>query len=141
MASDPAYVQRLADMAIDPSSTEWLHEPERFNPELVFYLRDLRPDADGLARHLLKRPQGDGFSVRYSTTDFPHTIRWILHNHRAQVCGFAMPATCEVEGHAAERDKGHVRSLAGGEQASFSVAMGYLSAADAAAEEAVIRSL
>jgi hypothetical protein len=139
--SDPAYVQRLAAMADDPSSSEWLNEPDRFNPELVFYLRGLRTDHDGLARHLLKRPEGGAFSVRYSTDAFPHTIRWILHNHRAQVCGFAMPATCEVEGHAAELDKGHVRSLGGGEQACFSVTMGYLDAQDAAAEEALIRRL
>jgi len=139
--SDPAYVQRLAAMAADPSSTEWLNEPGRFDPELVFYLRELHLDADGLARHLLKRPEGDAFSVRYSGEAFPHTIRWILHNHRAQVCGFAMPATCEVEGHAAERDKGHVRSLAGGEQAHFAVTMGYLDASAAAKEEALIRNL
>jgi hypothetical protein len=139
--ADPAYVRRLAEMAANPSSTEWLHEPARFDPELVFYLRKLRLDGEGLARHLLKRPEGDAFSMRYSAEAFPHTIRWILHNHRAQVCGFAMPATCEVEGHTAERDKGHVRSLAGGEQARFSVTMGYLGAADTAAEEALIRGL
>jgi len=136
---DEAYVRRLADMAADPSSTEWLNEPGRFDPELVFYLRGLRQGGDGLVRHLLMRPAGDAFGISYSPQVFPHTIRWILHNHRAQVCGFAMPATCEVEGFEAERQKGHVRSLAGGETASFAVTMGYLDATAAAEEEARIR--
>ena len=41
---------------------------------------------------------------------------------------FVLPATCEPEGYLAEKAKGHVRSLAGGQRAVFNVTTGYLSA-------------
>ena len=36
-----------------------------------------------------------------------------------------MPGTCEPEGYAAEKRKGHVRTLAPGERADFRTHLGY----------------
>jgi len=90
---------------------------------------------------MMRRREGDGFSVQYDPREFAHAIRWILHTTRARVCGFAMPATCEVEGYRAEREKGNVRLLPGGSTARFEVHLGYLDAPAAQAEDTVIRSL
>ena len=46
----------------------------------------------------------------------PHTIRWMLANSDQRVAAFAMPATCEPEGYLAEKRKGNVRSLTGGDE-------------------------
>ncbi len=43
-----------------------------------------------------------------------------------------MPGTCEPEGYIAESRKGHVRSLAPGEQARFTTHLGYADRAAAA---------
>ncbi|MGX7000376.1 DUF4432 family protein [Caballeronia sp. KNU42] len=138
--SSPDYLTRLDQIGQDPSETEWLDQVALFDPELVFYLRGLREGDDGLTRFMLKARDGSAFCVRYRQKEFPHAIRWLLYNSRAQVAGFAMPATCEVEGHAAERRKGNVRQLGGGESAAFSVEMGHLNEAEALTEEALIRS-
>ncbi|MFM0614992.1 DUF4432 family protein [Paraburkholderia nemoris] len=137
--SNPDYLKRLEEMARDPAVTERLEDAMLFDPELVFYLRGLRENEDGLTRFMLKGGDGAAFCVRYRQKEFPHAIRWLLNNSRAQVAGFAMPATCEVEGYTAERRKGYVRQLAGGESATFSVELGQLTQAEAIAEEAIIR--
>lgn len=137
--SNPDYLRRLEEMGQDPSATEWLDHVAMFNPELVFYLRGLRENDDGLTRFMLQGKDGSAFCVRYRQSEFPHAIRWLLHNSRAQVAGFAMPATCEVEGYTAERKKGNVRQLAGGESATFSMELGRLTQDEAKTEEALIR--
>ena len=57
---------------------ERLGEPERQDPEQVFYIERLEPASDGLVRFLLQRPEGDGFTVAYDPASMPHTIRWVL---------------------------------------------------------------
>jgi monosaccharide-transporting ATPase len=49
-----------------------------------------------------------------------------------------MPATCEPEGYTAEKRKGHVRTLGGGESASFATEIGYVPRDRAAAVVAEI---
>ncbi|MCY0385860.1 DUF4432 family protein [Robbsia sp. Bb-Pol-6] len=137
--ASPEYLQRLAALGRDPSATETLDRLRLFDPEVVFYLRQLRESSDGLTRFMMRRADGSASCVRYRQREFPHAIRWLLNNSRAQVAGFAMPATCEVEGYAAERKKGNVRQLAGGATAEFSVELGHLTQVEAAAEERMLR--
>jgi hypothetical protein len=120
------YRALIGQLAANPSVMEVLTEPKRYNPEQVFYIRNLKADALGDTRLLLRRPQGDAFSIAYNLADFPHTVRWVLVNSDQKVAAFALPATCEPEGYLAEKAKGYVRSLAGGATASFHVRLGYL---------------
>ncbi|WP_413742851.1 DUF4432 family protein [Sodalis sp. RH15] len=134
------YLARLARMKEDPCATEVIDPGLGFDPELVFYLKNLKKAADGLVHVMLRRPGGDAFAVKYDADDFSHLVRWILANNKQKVCAFAMPATCGVEGYYAEKQFGNVRSLAGGESAGFSIKLGYLSAAESAMEESIIRA-
>lgn len=136
--SNNAYLKRLQDIGTDPSVTEVLDSATGLDPELVFYLQNLRKSDDGLVHVMMRRPAGDAFMVAYDPAEFSHLVRWILVNNKHKVCAFAMPATCGVEGYAAEKAKGHVRSLRGGEKANFKLRLGYLDAADAQREEALI---
>ncbi len=144
----PGHVRPTADyrslierLSVDPAAMEVLDEPQRYDPEQVFYIRNLRTDEHGRTRLMMRRPQGDGFSIAFDRHAFPHTARWILVNDDQKVAAFALPATCEPEGYLAEKRKGHVQSLAGGATASFTVRLGYLDAAEAAEAEREIRSL
>ncbi len=126
------YRALVRDLAADPSRAEVLDEPSRFSPEQVFYIEGLTPGADGLVHFLLRRPEGDGFTVAYDPVALPHAIRWLMADGDHEVAALAMPGTCEPEGYIAESRKGHVRSLAPGEQARFTTHLGYADRAAAA---------
>lgn len=134
----PDYLGFIDELARDPSGSAVLDRPERYDPEQVLYVRGIRRGADGLAHSLLVRPEGDALSITWNPDDQPHCVRWILYNGDQQVAAFALPSTCEPEGYLAEKAKGHVRILAPGETARFSVRLGHLDAREAAEAEAAI---
>jgi hypothetical protein len=126
---DPAHLDRIAALAEAPERLAVL-DPALCDPEQVFYIRGpLATDDAGWARSALRRPEGDGFVLDHRPADFPHLVRWLLHDPDERVAAFALPATCEPEGHAAERRKGHVQSLAPGEERRFPIRLGWLDAA------------
>jgi len=136
--ANDAYLARLEQLRHDPASTEVLSAELQPDPELVFYIKNLRKAEDGQVHVMLRRPEGDAFTVNYNPEHFPFLTRWILANNMQKVCAFAMPATCGVEGYLAEKRAGNVRSLAGGERACFSMTLGYLNAQESQHEEAQI---
>ena len=127
------YRALIAELAENPARMARLDEPARYDPEQVFYIKGAKTGPDGLVRHLLLRREGDAFAIAWDPAAMPHTIRWILVNGDQRVAAFAMPATCEPEGHSAERRKGNVRALAGGASARFTTHVGYVDAARAGA--------
>ncbi len=136
----PAYLAFIDELARDPAASAVLDQPGRYDPEQVFYVRGVKRGADGLTRSLLVRPRGDALSIAWNPDDQPHCVRWILWNGDQQVAAFALPATCEPEGYLAEKAKGHVRVLAPGGAARFSVRLGHVDAGEAKAVEAEIEA-
>jgi len=124
-----AYRAFVSALAADPALMERLDEPGRYDPEQVFYIKGARPQADGRVRYMLLRREGDGFEIAWDPQAMPHTVRWVMANSDQRVAAFAMPATCEPEGYAAETRKGHVRSLPGGARVRFVTSLGYVEAA------------
>jgi hypothetical protein len=137
----PAFLALIEDLARDPARMQRLSEPAAYDPEQVFYLSGLGTDAAGDTHLMLRRPQGDGFGIAYAPQRFPQTVRWIMADADQQVAAFALPATCQPEGHAAETRKGHVQWLAPGARADFTVRTGYLDPAAAEACGTLISSL
>lgn len=133
VAPNDDYRALLGDLAGNPARMEILNEPQRYDPEQVFYIKGLKRGADGLAHFMMSRPEGDGFTIAWDPDSMPHTIRWILANSDQRVAAFAMPATCEPEGYLAEKRKGNVRSLARGAKVSFATHIGYVDSTRAAA--------
>ena len=116
------YLDFIEQLRIDPSVHEKLDQPQKYNPEQVFYLKGLI----GEVSHLLKRREEDSFCISYSTQKFDHTARWILYNSDQKVAAFALPSTCDPEGFLTEKEKGNVKILKGGEITDFVVRLGYL---------------
>ncbi|TLP43918.1 DUF4432 family protein [Cohaesibacter sp. CAU 1516] len=137
----PDYLAFIDALASDPSGLEVLDEPQRYNPEQVLYLREVGADAHGNTACMMRRREGDAFHIAYSKEDFPQTVRWILVNDDQQVAAFALPSTCEPEGYLAEKKKGNVRELPSGEQADFTVRLGYMTKTQADGAEQQIRAL
>jgi hypothetical protein len=127
------YRALLAELAANPARMETLSEPQRYDPEQVFYIKGVRRGADGLAHFMLARRAGDGFAIAWDPEIMSHTIRWVLVNSDQRVAAFAMPATCEPEGYTAEKRKGNVRTLAGDAKALFATRLGYVDKSQAAA--------
>jgi hypothetical protein len=123
----------LADVAAHPGRLERLDEPALYDPEFVFYLKGVPVQADGRVRYAMLRREGDAFAIRWNPEIMPHTVRWVLVNSDQSVAAFAMPATCEPEGYSAEKRKGHVQTLEGGESAVFETEIAYVPRDQAAA--------
>ena len=137
----PAYLELMEALAADPARMETLSEPALYDPEQVFYLHGMRSDPDGMTAMMLRRPEGDAFSMRWQAHEFSHCVRWILNDPDQKTAAFALPSTCEPEGHAAESRKGNVRHLPPGGRAHFGIEAGYLDHAEADAAEARIAGL
>ncbi len=118
----------MAQLAEQPAQLACLEQPALYDPEIVFFFDGVGTDARGQAHFLLDHPSGAAFYTRYRPEQFAHAARWILYTPDQQVAAFVLPSTCEPEGYNAEKAKGHVRALAAGACASFSVSTGYLSA-------------
>ena len=138
---NPDYLSLIDALAKNPAVMEVLDDPDRYDPEQVFYLRNLKQDDNGIIHQMMKLEQGEAFVISYPAADFPKCVRWILVNGDAQVAAFALPSTCEPEGYLAEKAKGNVRLLAPGERASFPVRLGYLAPAEADEFEQMITAL
>lgn len=135
------YRTLLAELAANPARMERLDEPQRYDPEQVFYIVGQKTAADGRAHYLLARREGDAFAIAWDPAIMDKTIRWVLANSDQRVAAFAMPSTCEPEGYAAEKRKGHVRRLAGGANIRFATYVGYVDKAQTPSEIASIEGL
>ena len=127
------YRALLAELAKNPARMERLDEPQRYDPEQVFYIVGQKTEADGLTHYRMQRREGDAFAIRWDPAIMNKTIRWVLANSDQRVAAFAMPGTCEPEGYTAEKAKGNVRQLAGGASVRFATHVSYIDKAGAAA--------
>jgi hypothetical protein len=137
----PDYLAFIDELAQHPERAEVLDDVARYNPEQVFFVRNLKADAQGQTHMMVRRPEQDGFYMSWSPKEMPKTIRWLLCNSDQEVGAFALPGSCEPEGYLAEKAKGNVRRLGGGQSAQFKVRLGYLDREAAATTQDLIASL
>ncbi len=138
---NPDYLSLIDELAKEPSAMEVLNQPERYDPEQVFYIRGLPHDAVGNTHMMMQLADGSGFAMSYPVARFPKSVRWVLVNGDSQVAAFALPSTCEPEGYLAEKAKNNIRFLAPGERAVFDVRLGYLAPDSAKQFAATIHAL
>jgi hypothetical protein len=137
----PEFLAFMESLKKNPGVTRVLRPQDTYNPEIVFYLRNLRTDARGMTHMLQKHPDGSSDYVGYSVKEFDHTVRWILKHDDQKVNGMALPSTCDPEGYTAEKKKGNVRTIPALGTASFSVTTGYFNKAETREMEGTIRGL
>lgn len=117
-----AYTDQLAR---DPQAFQQLDQPQMCDPEIVFFADDLQQYGDEM-QFELHSPQGFALMTRFSSQQFPHATRWMLHNRDQQVAAYVLPSTCRPEGFKAAQRAGTLIELAPGEQRHFSVETGIL---------------
>ena len=137
----PAWMDFLNQVKENPGRMNVLDEPENYDPEFVFFLKNLKRDEAGIVHTLMKLTDGSAQYLGYDGDAFSHLTRWILKNDSQGVAAFALPGSCEPEGYTAETAKGNVRTLAPGERTAFRGSAGLLSADEARAIETKINAL
>jgi hypothetical protein len=125
------YAEFLDELAGHPEKHNVLAPGLAFDPEVVLLI-DYLTDADGWAHSIQVHPDGSADYVAHRPDLLTHGVRWISRTPDQDCFGLCLPATAEPEGYSAEKAKGNVRSLAGGESVRFEMAAGYLTPAEAA---------
>ena len=131
------FLDFLKGLESAPEMTARLRPEDEYDPEIVFFLRNVRTDERGFAHFMQVFPDGFAHSVSYQPESLPYHVRWILKDKNQQVLGI-LPATSECEGYVTEKKKGTVRVLPAGETAVFQVSAGLLSPREAAEREKLI---
>ena len=137
----PQFLAFLESLSKNPSVTPVLRPEDEYNPEIVFYIRNLKRDAHGMTHMLQKHPDGSADYVGWDPKVLDHAVRWILVHADQKVLGMALPSTCDPEGYTAEKQKGTVRTIPAMGKVTFAVRTGYLDAAGTREMESAIRSL
>jgi hypothetical protein len=119
------FLDFLEKLKTSPEATMRMRPGDEYDPEIVFFLRGVKPDQDGFAHFMQVFPDGYAHYVTYRPSELDHHVRWILKDKNQQVLGI-LPSTCEPEGYTAEKKKGLVRSLPPHETAEFHVSVGLL---------------
>ena len=91
----PRYLAFLEELKKNPGATRVLRPEDEYDPEVVFYVRNLKRDSDGLTHMIQKHPDGSSDYVSYDGAELDHTVRWILIHEDQQVIGMALPSTCD----------------------------------------------
>lgn len=133
----PGYPEFLAELAEDPKGHHVLSPGLAFDPEVVFEI-DMKSDADGFAHALQKHPDGTADYVRCRPDQAPLCTRWICRTPDQDGLGIAFPSTSGVEGYAAEKAKGRVETVEGGETWRIDMRLGLLTARETAEAVAMI---
>ena len=123
-ASDSNLIELFNRVKADPSTSNPIPEQEYYDPEIVFFLRDMKIDEDDHAHFLYELPDGSAYYTYFDTKELGHGVRWIAYHEDCEAMGMVLPATAESEGYTAEMDKGNVFTIAPGETFSATVNCG-----------------
>jgi hypothetical protein len=120
----PGYTEFIRRLSVHPELHHTLSPDLPYDPEVVFYLTFMA-DQQGWASSMQVHPDGSADIVRHRPAQLSHGIRWICRTPDQEALGFE-PATAEVDGYTAEKAKGNVRLLPGGEVFQAEYQMGLL---------------
>ena len=120
------FLEFMDELKDKPEATRILRPEDEYNPEIVFYINNLRKDENDMTHMLQKHTDGSAEYISYNPEVLNHTVRWILKNDDQKVIGMALPSTCDPEGYTAEKAKGNVRTLEAGAEFTFRVSAGHL---------------
>jgi hypothetical protein len=130
----------LKETAEKPELTRVLDADTQYDPEVVMTV-DYISDDNGYAHTMQVHPDGASDYVKHQPANTPKAIRCIQRTPLHQCIGMVLPATAEVEGYIAEKEKGNVISIAPQEQFSTSFTFGALDQEQTKAMKKVIDSL
>jgi len=135
-----AYLDFLAALQSDPTQANVLKPGMAFDPEQVFYI-DYLADEKGWAHSMQVHADGSADYIAHRPDQLEKGVRWISRTPDQDCLGIVLPATAEPEGYTAEKAKGNLKILPGGETWRCDLLAGYLAPTAAQLQETAIRSL
>lgn len=136
----PGYREFLQALGEHPEKHHVLAPDLVFDPELVFNI-DYQADEAGWAHSLQVHPGGRSDYVAHRPDQLPIGVRWICRTPDQDALGLVLPATAEPEGYHAEKAKGNIAILPGGETFHVDMKVGTLAPEGTAQVEAKINSI
>jgi len=127
----PGYVEYLEELGEHPERHHVLSPDLTFDPEVVFSI-DYLADEAGWAHSMQVHPDGCADFIRHRPSQLDTGVRWICRTPDQDALGINLPATAEPEGYTAEKAKGNVKELPGGETFICEMEAGVLTSAEAA---------
>ena len=131
ITAKPGYAEFLSALAVNPALHHKLTPQLAFDPEVAFMV-DMKAGDDGFAHALMRRPDGTSDYMRYRPAQCGQCVRWICRTPDQDAIGIAFPATSEVEGYTAEKQKGLYAVVEGGATWRVDMRLGVLSKAETA---------
>lgn len=125
-----AWLEFMKKAEENPEITQKMNEANNYNPEVVYFIKNLQIDEEGYTHLLMETKRGDGHYCGYKPKQMPHLTRWILYNDEQKVVAFALPGSCDPEGYTNEKKKGHIISLKGGGDIEFNLIAGYVKSSE-----------
>jgi hypothetical protein len=132
----PEYLAFLKELEADPAKHNVLRPELSFDPEVVINF-DYRADSEGWAHTMQVHPDGTADYIRHKPAQLDKGVRWICRTPDQDALGMVLPATAEPEGYHAEKAKGNIKVIEGGDSYVCEMEVGVLSVeeTDAIAEQ------
>jgi len=128
---DPAFMDLLSRVQKDVTVTRVIKEGDVYDPEIVLFLRGVKGDENGKAHFLYVHKDGSADYTTYDVSVLNRGVRWMVNHDDWKSMGMVLPSTAEPEGYTAEKKKGNVRCLDGGDTFKAEVTIGYLAPEEA----------
>lgn len=128
---DPAFMDLLSRVQKDVTVTRVIKDGDVYDPEIVLFLRGVKGDENGKAHFLYVHKDGSADYTTYDVSVLNRGVRWMVNHDDWKSMGMVLPSTAEPEGYTAEKKKGNVRCLDGGDTFKAEVTIGYLAPEEA----------
>lgn len=122
----PEYLAFLKELEQDPAKHNVLRPELAFDPEVVISF-DYQADAEGWAHTMQVHPDGTADYIRHKPAQLDKGVRWICRTPDQDALGMVLPATAEPEGYHAEKAKGNIKVIEGGDSYFCEMEVGVLS--------------
>lgn len=122
----PEYLAFLKELEQDPAKHNVLRPELAFDPEVVINF-DYQADAEGWAHTMQVHPDGTADYIRHKPAQLDKGVRWICRTPDQDALGMVLPATAEPEGYHAEKEKGNIKVVEGGDSYVCEMEVGVLS--------------
>lgn len=136
----PGYREYLEELEQHPERHNVLAPELTFDPEIVFSI-DYLADEEGWAHSMQVHPDGSADFIRHRPQQLDTGVRWICRTPDQDALGIILPATAEPEGYTAEKAKGNIKVLPGGETFECDMEAGALTQDEASALAAHIEQI
>lgn len=138
---NPKFLELLDRVEKDVKATRVITEDDLYDPEVVMFLRNPIRDEKGYVHYLYRHLDGTADYTTYKADVLTCGVRWIVHHKDWNAMGMALPGTAEPEGYLAEKEKGNVRKLPGGQVFRSVITAGSLTAEEAEEKQQLIEKI